>query len=397
MSAPRTNQNNSPWSHSPYVLIVLFLLAAMAVALLVPPQILDAADGVASKYRVLVSKLSSFLKGPENPDIVFMGSSLVLMPAVRCDEKAEGKSPCYDSWFYARKVPEYGKADHFQRLLERRMGLGLTVGNLGVASSIMSDQQGLFEAMISHGKKPRLVILGIAPRDFMDNTQPKYMETPTRSFLAELNDNSLLPESLSVEGLTGAYTKVEHRFKKLFAYAKKNFVDVACNVSKHPPAAEYSTGSAATERENKLADLESYKKLYNPPNLEMLKTQSGYLRDMLISAKQQGISVLVVDMPLTKENLAALDPDAYDEYRKAVTKMCSTYGGNYVNMRTLDTFALSDFEDCCHLNTKGGNKFFNDLVMALDGEEALHNYLATVSRDKAANVEIAGREMKKPL
>lgn len=399
MSAPRTNNQKSPWFHSPYVLIVLFLIAAMAVALLVPPKLLDAADGVESKYRVLVSKLSNFLTSSENPDVVVMGSSLVLMPSVRCDEKAEGKKPCYDTWVYERLVPEYTKADYFAKQLQEQLGFNLSVKNLGVASSIMSDHQGIFETMLGVGKKPRLVILGIAPRDFLDNTISKPMNTPTRSFLTEFHDTSILPESFTAEGLQKYPTKLEHRFKKVMAYIKTHAIDVACNVSKHPASADYvSTGGDGSERPNKLADLDRYKNLYNPPNYEMLNTQVGYLRDFLISAEHNGVNVLIVNMPLTRQNLSALNSDALKEYKRQVNHLAMNYKATFLDLGSTSTYSLNDFEDCCHLNSKGGHKFFDDLIVAVKSDSGLNDYLATVSRSKKGlDVAAVGTEMKKPM
>lgn len=401
MSSPWTNNNKSPWFHSPYVLIVLFLIAAMAVALLVPPKMLDAADGIESKYRVLVSKLSNFLASKENPDVVIMGSSLVLMPSVRCDEKVAGKSPCYDSWVYGRLVPEYTKCDYLQNSLKSKLNLNLSVKNLGVASSIMSDQQGILEAMLASGKKPRLIVLGVAPRDFLDNNMPKPLETPTRSLLEEVNDNSLMPASLTAEGLQKYATKIEHRFKKVMAYVKTHAVDVACNVSKHPANVEFSTAGSGdgTERPNKLADLENYKKLYNPPNFEMMNKQGGYLRDFLISAKEHGVNVLIVNMPLTRQNLAALDAEALKQYKLQLNHLAATYTATLLDLGSSGTYSLNDFEDCCHLNRKGGAKFFDAVISSVQENEGLHDYLAAVSRNKGNAVDLAavGTEMKKPM
>lgn len=381
MSAPGFTEKKRSLLQNPFLLIVLFLVVTMAVALCIPPKLLNAADGVESKYRVLVSKLSSFLKSSENPDVVIMGSSLVLMPAVRCDERAQGKNPCYDPWYYARFVPEYTKSDYFQNILKEKLGLTLNVKNLGVASSLMSDQQGIFEAMIKSGKKPRLLVLGLAPRDFLDNTQPEYLKTPTRQFLEEYNETSLLPTELSVKGLQESAERFEHRFKMIFAFVKEKATALACKTSGNPASVEYSVPNpSSAERVNKLADLNDYKRLYNPPNMEMLNAQTGYLRDLLVSAKQNGVHVIVVNMPLTHENLRALDRTAFREYVRSVSRLSLNYNASYVDIGSYSGYQLSDFEDCCHLNAKGGKKFYNALVSNMGENDLLTGYLAEVSK-----------------
>lgn len=385
MSAPTPTKNQAGIFQSPYLLILFFLIAAMALALFMPNQLLDAADGVSGKYRVLITKLSRFFKSDEKPDVAFMGSSLVLVPAVRCDEKQAGKGHAYDPWIYARSIPEYTKSDYFQNLLQKQLGLTLSVTNLGIASSIMSDQKALLETMVANGKKPRLVVLGIAPRDFLDNTFPVADETATRSFLKELNETSLLPEALTPQAIADSATKIQHRYQKVFAFSKAKFLEVASNTSKHPVSTEFSETPSKEERQNKLVDLETYKKLYNPPNFEMLKEQSSSLRDFLLTAKQNGISVIIVNMPLTDQNIATLDRTALREYRKSIAYLATTYNAKLVDIGNCESYSLSDFEDCCHLNSRGGKKLYNTIISTVAEDRMLKQYLALVSKKNQEN------------
>ena len=343
------------------------------VALAVPPRYLSAADGVTGTFRVLVTKLASFLPSSENPDVVVLGSSLVLVPAVRCDDLIAGKTPCYDRWYYDRYIPEYTHSEYLQQKLSKLTGQNLTVKNLGVASSIMSDQYGIFKLMLAEGKRPKMLVLGLAPRDFLDNTQQKHLETPTRLFIHEYEDNSLLPQSLSISELQNSAGKIQRRFEKVVARIRTSSVNLACAISGHQSVAEYSSGQTYVgDRPNRLKDLETYRKLYNPPNFSMLAQQSKYLSRLLATARKNNIAVLVINMPLTRENTDTLDPAALVAYTNTLATISAHYGAGFLNIGShSDQYSLKDFEDCCHLNVHGGEKFYAAMVSNLAADQKM--------------------------
>lgn len=357
---------------SAVLLTITFLVFAFVAALAIPSRYLSAADGVTGTFRVLVTKLAAFLPSKENPDLVFLGSSLVLTPAVRCDDKMEQKLACYDRWYYDRYIPEYTEAKYFQSKLKEQAGLSFSVKNLGVASSIMSDQFGIYRLMLQENKHPRVVVLGLAPRDFLDNTQQKYLETPTRLFIKEYEQDSLLPSKWSAAKIKESATKVQHKVEKVIAKLRSLAVDFACSASGHQAKPEIAVTTYVGDRPNRLKDLETYKKLYNPPNYRMLEQQSGFLQKLLLAAKNNGTSVIVVNMPLTEENVAALGPQAYAAYTGSLSHLCNQYDAKFLDIGTQHVgYTLQDFEDCCHLNGRGGEKFYSSLIDAIKSDKNL--------------------------
>lgn len=357
---------------SAFTWLLVFAVFCTSFVLLLPGRSLNAADGVSSTFKVLVTKLAAFLPSQEQPDVVMLGSSLLLVPAVRCDDKMAGKPPCFDRWYYDRYIPEYTQALYLEKHLADEAGLHLKIKNLGVASSIMSDQCGIFKLMLAEGKHPRMVILGIAPRDFLDNTQQKHMETPTALFMREYNESSLLPDEFTPDALLATTGKIEHRFKKVFAGIKTACTNLACEVSKHPGQAELNSQTYSGDRPNELKDIETYRKLYNPPNFRMLAQQTEYLRLLLSDARAHGISVLVINMPLTRENTDSLDQRALEAYRKALASTTQQCGAGFLDIGSSSPeFSTADFEDCCHLNTSGGEKLYSQLVSYINGNARL--------------------------
>ncbi len=367
------NSSASFWK-SAVLLTLAFLTISFFIALAIPSRYLNAADGVTGTFRVLVTKLAAFLPSREDPDLVFLGSSLVLTPAVRCDDKMDNKLACYDRWYYDRYIPEYTQAKYFQSKLKEQAGLNFSVKNLGVASSIMSDQFGIYRLMLQENKHPKVVVLGLAPRDFLDNTQQKYLETPTRQFIKEYEQDSLLPSKWSAAKIKESAIKAQHKVEKVIARLRSLAVDFACSMSGHQAKSEIAVTTYVGDRPNRLKDLETYKKLYNPPNYQMLEQQSGFLQKLLVAAKNNGTRVVVVNMPLTEENVAALGPKAYAAYTESLAHLCEQYDANFLDIGTKHLgYSLQDFEDCCHLNGRGGEKFYASLIDAMKSDAHLNS------------------------
>lgn len=369
------------------ILGLILVAGGIVASYNVPSDWLDAADGVPSKYKVLVSKLTKYFRDDENPEVVILGSSLVLMPAVRCDDRLEGKQDCHDEWYYYKHIPEYDRSVYLEQALNKRSGLDLRVRNLGVASSIMSDHAGVLQAIFAQGKSPRLVICGIAPRDFLDNSQQKFMETPSQMFLRELElKPNLLPRGVSEEELGRWWMASNHQFRKIAARLKGICSDYVCQLTGHPSHLQFTrTSDLPLEgKPNLLKDLDTYRKLYNPPNFGMLAEETAYLRKLISFANERGAKVVLVNMPLTRQNIAALDPQAHRAYLETIRSVSREEGAVLVDIGSASPdFSLSDFEDCCHLNAAGGWKLYDKLLSAILGDRAVLAHLSDRLRRKA--------------
>ncbi len=374
---------------SPALLIAASLLIGTICVLLISPDSLDAADGVPAKYKVLVSKLSSFLTSNENPDAVIIGSSLVLMPAVRCDDRLSGKLDCYDDWYYYQHIPEYTRASYMEHLLHKA-GLPVSIKNLGVASSIMSDHAGVLETILAEGKKPGLVICGIAPRDFLDNSQQIFENTPTQLFLKEYHSSGKLwPASFSQADLQQWYELNDHQIRKFFARVRTTCSNFVCEVTEHPANLQHTKTKETAyleSRPNLLKDLQSYQKLYNPPNYKMLEQQKGFLEKFLTLAQKNNVEVLLINMPLTRENTRALDPAVHDKYLETIATVARAHKVTLLNIGSRSpNYSVADFEDCCHLNAAGGQKLYAAVFDTLVKNQRLSSSLSQRANNHIAD------------
>lgn len=364
---------------STFFLITISMVACLIIALSIPPSWLNAEDGVPSQYRWQITKVSRYLNSKEDADVLILGSSLMLFPAVRCDDAFAQRPECRAKWYYYKHIPDYTRSEYFQSNFNRLSGLNLQFKNLAVLSSIASDHETILDAVLRQGKHPRLIICAIAPRDMMDNKVPLWRETPARLLLSEYYSPGFrLPSSLTISDLNDAWTTDQHQLQKVVAKLKRNWVEVATNLTGHPDVLQDSETVIQGEQANLNLekDLAGYRHTYNPPNYKTLALQAEHLNAMLANAQQHGVKFVLVNMPLTQQNFALLDPKAHQAYLDAIRTAANRYDALFVDIAAHgDEFGVSDFEDSVHLNTQGGTKMYKELISAVLADKHLLAYV----------------------
>jgi hypothetical protein len=74
------------------------------------------------------------------------------------------------------------------------------------------------------------------------------------------------------------------------------------------------------------------------------------------------VPVVVVNMPLTKNNRDLLDKSIYEKYMSSVSEIAQKHHSPFIDMDNSNQFTLSDFYDSTHLNEAGGKKLFAALA-----------------------------------
>lgn len=362
-SSPR----QSPVSASAAVQLCMIVFVLCLFAILFPGR-LDSADAVQPELRHYVAKVASFLSSNEKPDIVILGSSLMLYPATLCDLEMGGKKPLDNDWYAAVFMPEYKHANYLQKLLKAQCNLSYEIANLAVASSLMSDHCLLFEAIVAADKTPKLVICGIAPRDFIDNNQPDLSNTPLHKLLADIRPE-LFPSSAGPpfdDFLKRKGLQVRRAISCLRSTSNYYFC-LLTNRPENDNGAKMVPGVLHLPASND-KDLAVYNKVYNPVNEQRFVQQSAYLERMLKEAKTKQIAVLLVSMPLTPDNANLLPPKALAQYNQTIKNIAAKYQVTLLDLQQSPAYDSADFIDSCHLNARGGAKFYACLVHAIDAD-----------------------------
>jgi len=367
------------------VLLVLIIAVSYAcVCLFYPWRELAVLEMPAWVVR-LVARIPEYVYGPEHDPVVILGSSLIIAPP----DKAvyEVHDAAETSWenSIARRAVRY--SDEISALAGRKVGLAI----LASPAAMVSDQCCILREMANSNKMPRLLVFTIAPRDFMDNQVGDGIDkTWIQTIFPLRSRKTLLPAGISLEALSNCYkwhaayidvvkrhfvsgfkSKLIKPFDQLVGRTQTSAAadTVKAEIKQDPSkAAGKPVAAVALSPEETLKKqkeyiqkvLSDYRIRYNPPNRKRFLLQAKYFEEMLELAKAADAKVLIVEMPLPRENLALVKPAQQAEFQKTVQSLATRYGAEVYDFNhgpLSVSFEETDFDDGAHLSVSGGKKF----------------------------------------
>ena len=295
------------------------------------------------------------------PTVVLLGSSLIMHPFWAMDAELGDVGDIFhhhESYRLARDL--------------QQGGVDITsVYSLAVFGEMISDAYIYVNDFLKGDKTPKLVVFGIAPRDFSDADLP----APTASFtfkrLVGLKNigryaSEYMPGWQEREEFVASHTcylygkrwRLSHETTKSVAKGFAKF-GIASDTAEVAPAAGFMLGGTRDER-FKISTKE-YTRRYQGIGEKDLSLQLGFLNKILETCKNRGIKLVMVNMPLTEVNRALLPAGFYDRYRDQVSQLASNYSDNtkFVDLGTSPAFKDHDYWDTAHLNHLGGHKLLN--------------------------------------
>ncbi len=321
-------------------------------------------------------------------DVAIFGSSLIAAVSSRLSSSSklaplEGASTDVSARFTLNLEQAFGT----------RIGSPVTLAMAAVPGSMVSDQYYLLKEAVSQNRAPALVILTLAPRDFIDNDVGlKLEETPLRRVLSFLSSNRhFLPPCLSAEG----WQKCIDSHRRFFALMQKRLrrgaVSWSCTLLNREEslwfaqqkmlskaASKSNTGTSETvpnskpnmdEQEKILVDdLNLYRRRYLPINRELLSLQMNHLEELLILASKENIGVVVFFMPLSRANREMLPDEWLKQFSYHCKQKVNSFGFDIYDLNEIGyqaTFDRSDFVDSVHLSVSGAEKFYDIFVQKL--------------------------------
>lgn len=321
------------------------------------------------------------------PDIVLIGSSL-MMHVLHGGDAEYLQLPQNEVYHHRSAMLE--------DLLRKRTGLQLSSFAFALAGQMASDAYVLSTTLFSEKSKPKAIIYGVAPRDFMDNTLGSPASTEIFRFMSKLGG----ARDIGINARTGLWEKVEYAIENLssiydhrnyFVYLQQRYAKSLLRMIGYKPSDEIHTPFAL--RRLALRDLpedigsnerialpgldakytdnsDEYRKRYQPFKQREFMTQLSYLEKMLSFCDQQGIELVLVNMPLTEDNLKLMPAGAYDLYKRSLTEIASKYHSQFIDLQDSSKFDKSLYCDTAHMTGQGGVKFFNALAEKLtDGSK----------------------------
>jgi hypothetical protein len=113
---------------------------------------------------------------------------------------------------------------------------------------------------------------------------------------------------------------------------------------------------------NNMADFEGH---FSKINFRVFYEQLDFLRKLGDFCRSEGISLVLVNSPVTAENRQLVKPEFYKVYLIQVSSVASKCGAKFVNLDLPEIFKHEDFADTVHLNARGGQKFFDQIAPIL--------------------------------
>jgi hypothetical protein len=330
-----------------------------------------------------------FEKEKQSPDIVLLGSSL-MMAAFHGGDAALLNVP--------QNVAFHHKSVLLERLLKVRFNRDYSTFVFALGGEMASDAYAITSSLLTGPKQPKVIIYGIAPRDFMDHALASPASTEIFKFMSRMGDLSdVANDSRGSLWEMGEYYLGQGSFvynhrpdfiylqsrlaneaaRKLWGY--KDLDNVHCPLLIRKQAfLELPENNGPNEvmicppSKTDLVFIDNsgeYQYRYKNPNLKQFNNQLSYLERMLKLAENQGIKVILVNMPLTKINVALMPPNFYDNYMHKVNGLAGQYKAQFLDLNNEELFPKKYFGDTAHLNVPGGKHFMEVLADKIGADD----------------------------
>lgn len=386
-TAPTSKNKARGWLSSA---VILGLLIALAFNfLLVAGQPLSKVDPEAlpSARTWVWWATREFLEQKQAPDVVLIGSSLLMHPVSLVD--ADYLNQDLDYIHHHRSV--FCQETLAKALKQKE----LTCFNYALPGAMVSDDYILTRAMLTGTRKPKVIVLALGVRDFVESGISCAANTPSWRYFKRFCDTSDLVD-LSMPHPWQRFDYVLGNW--IYPWGKKLDLQVllsektksvlapffashlpACQLSKVDPARNMP-GNLRSEVEAGMFVVKAhqpysfddnsgeYKKRYRRLNKEMVHTQELFLERFFDLARAAAIEVVVVNMPLTRANHALMQPGSYDHYHTTLVAACARHGCRLVDLDGTPELSERDFYDTAHMNSSGGRKLLSAVCQAILAE-----------------------------
>ena len=356
--------------------------------------------------------IKDFLGLNEHTNLVFFGSSLVLVPVAGAD--ADFLNKRLDGSRHHHSV-------YFESAFKEHTGRGIKTFNFSLPGEMPSDAYLATNFLLKGLKQPNVIVWGLGPRDFMDNLLPSPSSTDPFHNLSRFGDigsishrvmpdwldrfNFLLGRLLYFYGnkvdlagqLAPSYHLVFDKYlpapsagRTFSIFDRRNLLPdyKPCELA---PGEAYFRPQSPKERAQFVDNLAEYRKRYRSVKWDTFITQMEFLADTLDLAKARGIHVVLVTMPITAVNRSLIKDYVWDAYLFSVRALARSKGASLVDLYSNQMFMQSDFMDTVHLHSGGGKKMLDVLIDKMSRDRAVRLALGMGAIDATNTSKMQGQ------
>lgn len=345
-------------------------------------------------------------------NVALLGSSLMVSAVSGCDARFL-KKPL--------DLTTYHKSAFLDKQLEKRFGGNFSTFNLSAPGQMPSDAYLSLRAMVNTAHRPDVVIYGLAPRDFIDSSLSSPTDTEPFRFLKRLSHiddvapglfrsplgkldwliqkgTYLYEHALDIQ-LVGSET-AENLVNAFIPAGKKTYsywdrVKLLPNYKYgeiHPLAviAQPQDPKKSQYKDNTKEYLDRYKN----PDPHNYQVQLYFLRKLAMFCKKERIELVLVNMPITPQNITILKPWIYLSYIAALRDFSHKYDVPAFEMNDFSIYERDDYHDSVHLNASGGTKFFEHVARILDSNSRTHEAMLLAGQELKRHRSVASKVVR---
>lgn len=323
--------------------------------------------------RALRGALETLGRSRADKTVALIGSSLIIAPLWSSDvNRGYFKTDCM--------------GHHTSRVLTENLqkdGIDADVVSLATAGQFVSDTYLIVDKYL-RDKKPQILIYGVAPRDFMDDTSGGLALTSVFDEVVgveDFNKISALFFNTFEERLDFVLNRSTYLYRKRGRYQTKfqdNFAKLVAKVMGDPQTKVSVSGSndplagfllAGNRDEIWTKSIEEYGRRYRYFNEQQFNKQKDCFRALLTLCKERNIKLYVMAMPLTADNRKLMPAGFYDRYISFVRQATENASVPFSDLNR--GYVDNDFYDTVHLNGLGGEKFLTTVGAVVSAKTSL--------------------------
>lgn len=309
-----------------------------------------------------------FVERPKAPDIVLFGTSQM------------GGMQAADANTLNRTLDF--TADHdaatLAKSVSEQLGKPVEAFYCALPGAVPSDYYMMTKALFSDDRRPEAVVIGISPRDFIDNTLPSAGSTEPYHFFSKFVDPGRLnavahpdpfaqmdywmSHGLPLRKLALAFQD-SHPPEEQPEPEQTNLLNVIFNASGKIKPAQCIVAPNMPDLfvDNTL----EYARRYRDKKPPSYKQQLVFFEELLSLLQSQNIPTAVVGMPLMEANRILLPAEFWTSYRDQMKTLSDKYAASWLDLSDDKEFSPSDFIDTVHLNARGGKKVSEKMAVLL--------------------------------
>lgn len=341
--------------------------------------------------------IKDFFAQKEHPNVVFLGSSLMLVPISGTDSNFLNKR--IDGAKHHRSI-------FFENAFEKYSGKDIRTFNFSLPGEMPSDAYMIVDFLLKGRMRPDVIVYGVGPRDFVDNMLASPSTTDPYRYFSRFGDVGAVVDRMMPtinERFSYEFGKVLYLFSvredlaEYFSRSVRPYIDKALPLAKGVEAYNFDQRrallpeyrptelhqgeaffrpQAKSDTSHLYDNLEEYRKRYKSLKWETFLAQMTFLADSMKIASLRDTHVVIVAMPITDINRSILQKDAYSAYKQSLRLLCAAKGATFIDFDQGGNFKEADFLDTVHLHAHGGQKMLDLLAQEIAKDPKTMNALA---------------------